>query len=149
MGVKRGAALTLFTLTNLYSFSGGPDGANPNALVPGANGLFYGTTQNGGTNGYGTIFQLQLAPNGAPTNLYSFTGCRRRRLSGGRTGAGSGWQFLRHGLSGWNRRRLGTIFKITPGGTFSSIYSFTGVADAVFRMRSWRKAPMAISMAHP
>jgi uncharacterized repeat protein (TIGR03803 family) len=127
-----GAALTLFTLTNLYSFSGGPDGANPNALVPGANGLFYGTTQNGGTNGYGTIFQLQLAPNGAPTNLYSFTGAGDGAFPVAGLVPGADGNFYGTASVGGTGGDWGTIFKITPGGTFSSIYSFTGVADGGF-----------------
>ena len=60
-------------LTSLYSFTGGNDGANPNAgLVQGSDGNFYGTTYHGGTNGgNGTVFQIST--NGALTSLYSFT----------------------------------------------------------------------------
>ena len=69
-------------LTTLYSFTGGNDGAYPEAgLVQGSDGNFYGTTLSGGnTNynyntdavGYGTVFKISA--NGALTNLYSFTG---------------------------------------------------------------------------
>jgi uncharacterized repeat protein (TIGR03803 family) len=52
------------TLTTLYSFcsqSGCPDGQLPlGALVQATNGNFYGTTEFGGTNGYGTVFSLSL-----------------------------------------------------------------------------------------
>ena len=38
-------------LTSLYSFTGGNDGADPDAgLVQGSDGYFYGTTPYGGTN---------------------------------------------------------------------------------------------------
>ena len=41
----------------LYVFQGGNDGASPNAaLVPGATGVFYGTTLGGGAFGQGTVF---------------------------------------------------------------------------------------------
>lgn len=47
------------TLTTLYTFSGGADGANPGAaLVPGPRGSFFGTTVAGGTSGNGTVFRL-------------------------------------------------------------------------------------------
>jgi uncharacterized repeat protein (TIGR03803 family) len=59
--------------TNLHTFKGGADGANPQAaLVQGADDNFYGTTSSGGTSDYGTVFQISA--NGAFTNLYSFTG---------------------------------------------------------------------------
>ena len=45
--------------TNIYSFSGGTNGANPvGALILGADGNFYGTTYNGGVSNWGTIFQF-------------------------------------------------------------------------------------------
>jgi uncharacterized repeat protein (TIGR03803 family) len=127
-----GAALTLSTLTNLYSFSGGPDGANPNAVVQGANGMFYGTTQNGGTNGFGTIFQIQLPANGTLTNLYSFTGAGDGAFPVAGLVQGADGNFYGTASAGGTGGGWGTIFKITPGGTFSSVYSFTGVADGGF-----------------
>jgi uncharacterized repeat protein (TIGR03803 family) len=46
------------TLTTLVSFNG-TNGASPQAgLVQSTDGNFYGTTANGGTNGYGTVFRL-------------------------------------------------------------------------------------------
>jgi len=49
------------TLTTLYSFTGGKDGAVPYAgLVQGSDGNFYGTTVVGGTGGAGTVFKLTL-----------------------------------------------------------------------------------------
>jgi uncharacterized repeat protein (TIGR03803 family) len=73
--------------TSLYSFTGGTDGAYPEAgLVQGSDGSFYGTTQNGGTNNLGTVFRLTILPpqltitvSGAnvilswPTNATGFT----------------------------------------------------------------------------
>jgi uncharacterized repeat protein (TIGR03803 family) len=126
-----GAVLTLLkiTLTNLYSFAGGPDGANPNALVQDTNGIFYGTTQNGGTNGYGTIFQLTT--NGTPATLYAFTGdgdgaYPMAGLVQGADGNLYGTASV-GGTGDW-----GTIFNITSGGTFGALHSFTGVADGSF-----------------
>jgi uncharacterized repeat protein (TIGR03803 family) len=60
------------TMSTLYSFSGGNDGGGPNGLIQAADGNFYGTTQNGGADSWGTIFKLP--PGGPPAVLYSFTG---------------------------------------------------------------------------
>jgi uncharacterized repeat protein (TIGR03803 family) len=70
---------TLFRLqtngafSNLYNFSGGADGSEPStALVVGPDGAVYGTTQHGGTNGYGTLFRVET--NGTFTKLHDFNG---------------------------------------------------------------------------
>ena len=84
-------------LTSLYSFTGGNDGADPNAgLVQGSDGNFYGTTVYGGTNGYGTVFKIST--NGALTSLYSFTGGNDGAYPLCRAGAGQRRQFLWHDL---------------------------------------------------
>jgi uncharacterized repeat protein (TIGR03803 family) len=62
------------TLTSLYSFCAEAsciDGKTPVAgLTQATDGNFYGTTELGGSNGAGTIFQLNLG--GTMTTLYSF-----------------------------------------------------------------------------
>jgi uncharacterized repeat protein (TIGR03803 family) len=60
-------------LTTLYSFNpgNGTDGGNPlGGLIIGSDGNFYGTTQNHGANGFGTVFQF--TPAGQESTLYSF-----------------------------------------------------------------------------
>ncbi len=52
-------------------FDGGTDGANPAAgLLQGSDGNFYGTTQSGGANGQGTVYQVGSTV--SLTNIYSF-----------------------------------------------------------------------------
>jgi uncharacterized repeat protein (TIGR03803 family) len=59
--------------TVLHSFTGGADGANPQAsLVMNAGGNLYGTTNAGGGSGAGTVFKVTRK--GEETVLYSFTG---------------------------------------------------------------------------
>ena len=59
----------------LYSFTNGPDGANPTAaLILDGSGNLYGTAVNGGSttcpSGCGTVFRL--SPRGTDVVLYSF-----------------------------------------------------------------------------
>lgn len=50
-------------LTTLWTFEGSNDGANPDdALIPAANGVFYGMAENNGEGGNGELFRLDLTP---------------------------------------------------------------------------------------
>jgi uncharacterized repeat protein (TIGR03803 family) len=61
------------TLSVLYSFINADDGARPYAsLMQSSDGNFYGTANEGGLIGAGTVFQL--TPAGALTTLHSFSG---------------------------------------------------------------------------
>src|ERR1019366_8343259 len=122
-------ALPAQTLTTLYTFcsqSGCTDGANPYAeLVQATNGDLYGTTQGGGTNlGYGTVFKI--TPGGTLTTLYSFcsqSGCTDGAVpDAGLVQAANGNFYGTTYYGGTNKR--GTVFKITPGGTLTTLYSF-------------------------
>jgi uncharacterized repeat protein (TIGR03803 family) len=56
----------------LYSFKGAPDGARPLAELLIVNGKLYGTTADGGAEGFGTVFELDRST-GSEHVLYSFT----------------------------------------------------------------------------
>jgi uncharacterized repeat protein (TIGR03803 family) len=115
------------TLTTLYSFSGGADGANPAAgLVPGPNNSFFGTTYGGGVSTAGTVFVINSL--GTLTSLYSFTG--------GADGANPSAVLVEGPKSnffgttfGGGESGTGTVFKINMQGGLTSLYSFTGGAD--------------------
>jgi uncharacterized repeat protein (TIGR03803 family) len=118
------------TLTTLYSFcaqSGCPDGDYPVAgLVQASNGDLYGTTEYGGNGspGSGTVFKI--TPGGKLTTLYSF--CAQ---SGCPDGRGSPYTLIQatdgnlYGTStSGGANNGGTVFKITPGGKLTTLYSF-------------------------
>jgi uncharacterized repeat protein (TIGR03803 family) len=113
------------TLITLYSFTGGDDGGSPYAgLVQGADGSFYGTTWNGGTNNLGTVFQITSAS--AFVSLFSFA----------KTNGAHPWAGLIQGTNGYlygttqnwgTNGNNGTIFSLTTNGTvFNPLVSFAG-----------------------
>jgi uncharacterized repeat protein (TIGR03803 family) len=130
------------TLTTLHIFcsQGGvfcSDGRYPSAVVQAANGDFYGTTDGGGANNGGTVFKITLG--GTLTTLYSF--CAQSGCTDGESPAaglvqasdgnfyGTTWV---GGADTFGGNDGGTIFKITPGGTLTTLYSFcaqSGCAD--------------------
>ena len=58
----------------VYRFNGkGGGGQNPKGLLQGSDDVLYGTTQDGGTYGFGTVFTLRTNGSGY-TVLYNFTG---------------------------------------------------------------------------
>jgi uncharacterized repeat protein (TIGR03803 family) len=119
------------TFTTLHSFDG-MDGQNPGAeLVQGTDGNFYGTTLNGGANGYGSVFKI--TPSGTLTKLYSFcsqSNCPDGIGPNGLVQATDGDFYGTTGGGGANVY-YGTVFKITSHGTFTTLYSFDG-ADGEF-----------------
>jgi uncharacterized repeat protein (TIGR03803 family) len=116
--------------TNLYTFVGSPDGAYPPAgLVQGTDGNFYGTTAGGGTNdipggGDGTVFRI--SPSGTYTTLYSFGSSPNDGLEPfAALVQGSDGNF--YGTTeGGGRFSMGTVFRISPRGNETNLYSFAG-----------------------
>jgi len=117
------------TLTTLFAFSG-TDSPNPTALIQGADGNLYGTTYDGGgslNNAFGTVFKVTL--NGEFTTLYSFSGTDGMYPAGINQGAaGNLYGTTAQGGPTFNNGDdlgYGTVFKITPAGAFTSVFSFT------------------------
>ena len=111
---------------SLYSFGDQPlDGTHPSAgLVQGSDGYLYGTTVNGGTNTFGTVFRISHS--GSYSNLYSFQGPPN-------DGDGPGVGLTRgndgnfYGVTmGGGAGNSGTVFRVTPDGTETMLYSFAG-----------------------
>ena len=120
---------SLTTIYNFCSQSGCTDGSEPNGLVQAANGDFYGTTGSGGANNYGTVFKITSA--GTLTTLYSF--CSQYGCTDGRNPESGLVQAMNgdfYGTTYYGGAGTGdyigdgTIFKITPNGAFTTLYSF-------------------------
>src|SRR6185503_11036479 len=115
LGLFASSTQAAVTLTTLHSFTG-PDGANPVGLLQGRDGIFYGTTEFGGTvtgKGNGTVFKM--LPDGTLTTLHSFAGDD----DGSRPEAGlvQGPDGTLYGTTTWGSLLdLGTMFAITPAG---------------------------------
>jgi len=112
------------TETVLYSFgSQAGDGANPFAgLIMDKKGNLYGTTDWGGTYGAGTVYKV--TPAGTETILYSF---------GSQSGDGANPQAclvmdktgnLYGTTYGGGAYGSGTVYKVTPAGIGTVLYSF-------------------------
>jgi uncharacterized repeat protein (TIGR03803 family) len=101
------------------------------ALLLDAEGNLYGTTNIGGANGVGAVFELSPGSGGSwtETTLYNFQGSTDGTWpAGGLTMDASG--NLYGTASGGGAGDAGTIFKLTPasggGFTFNLVYSFRG-----------------------
>jgi uncharacterized repeat protein (TIGR03803 family) len=119
------------TLTTLHSFDG-TDGEYPASLIQGSDGKFYGATTTGGVGSYcnpsgscGTIFTI--VPGGTPVTLYNFcsqAGCADGSYPNGGLVQGTDGNFYGTTEDG-GVNFGGTVFKITPAGTLTTLYSFT------------------------
>jgi uncharacterized repeat protein (TIGR03803 family) len=115
------------TFKTLHSFDG-TDGAQPlAALVQGTNGNLYGTTNQGGAVGLGTIFKM--TPGGSLTTLYSF--CSQPNCADGANiygGLTPGRNGNLYGTTLYGGTfQEGTVFKISPAGSLTTLYSFCSV----------------------
>jgi uncharacterized repeat protein (TIGR03803 family) len=127
--------------TTLVSFpNGGPGPYAPEAaMIPGGDGFLYGTTTASGTNAVGSVYRLTTggavtvlhnfpviqAPIGVPDGSMPYAALVRGadgNLYGTAAKGGSAVQdqyVLGHG----------TVFRISPGGAFALLHSFTGGVD--------------------
>jgi uncharacterized repeat protein (TIGR03803 family) len=126
--------------TVLYSFCHCDGGWYSNGLVADGKGGFYGTTLEGGSHQFGTIFHLTAQ--GKLTTLYNFCDSQPTCIDAynnngepqplilgidgnlyGITTTGGQYYYL------CSPGGCGTVFKITPHGEFSIVYSFCSLSN--------------------
>jgi uncharacterized repeat protein (TIGR03803 family) len=111
----------------LYSFHGGSDGAYPSAsLVRDASGSLYGTTAAGGAYGAGVVFKVP--GKGLETVLYSFKGGADGANPAARLAKDLAGNLYGTTTAGGTYNG-GTVFKLSPAGQETVLYSFGHGAD--------------------
>lgn len=110
--------------SNLVTFDYA-NGASPSsALVQGSDGNLYGTTDFYGSSCCGTVFRM--TPNGTLTTIYSFCGqanCTDGADPRGGLVPATDQNFYGTTATG-GTQNAGTVFKITPQGKLTTLYSF-------------------------
>jgi uncharacterized repeat protein (TIGR03803 family) len=124
------------TFTTLFNFDGS-DGSDPayTVLLQGSDGNLYGTTYLDGANNAGTVFKITTE--GTLTNLYNF--CSQPNCADGwgpveGLTEAPGGNFYGTTIGGGSSTACpsscGTIFKITPSGTLTTLHTFSGTDGA-------------------
>lgn len=132
------------TFTTLRSFSTSTGSVPSGGLVEGPDGNFYGGTTGGGSSGAGTLYRITST--GTHAVVVNFNG------SSAPFGYGLNGQMVVGGdgaLYGASRSNtispnLGTIFRLTTAGDFSTLARFTGTTGAVLG-----ENPMGGLVSHP
>lgn len=122
------------SFTTIYSFcaqSNCADGASPRAgLLQASDGNFYGTTLAGGSANSGTVFKI--TPTGTVTTLYSF--CSQSNCADGLSPEGGVIQGTDGNFYGMTSQggifgSGGTVFRLTPSGVLTTLYTFCSLAN--------------------
>jgi len=117
----------LVTLT--HRFADGEGGANPLAdLIEGPDGRLYGSTHSGGQFGKGTLFSVASDGSGF-IKLLDFNGSNGAAPQAALTIAPDNTLWGTTALGGANG--VGTIFKLTTSGQFTSMHSMTSAEGEV------------------
>lgn len=116
------------TYSDIHDFNHTVDGANPyfsGIVSQGRDGNMYGTTAVGVNNVYGGVYKI--TPSGTSTNIYNFTGGNDGTYPYGGLTLGNDGNF--YGTTtlggGTNGCYYGTVFKVTPSGTLTTLHCFT------------------------
>ena len=122
------------------------DGGDPFApLFQASDGNFYGTTFNGGAEGYGTVYDITAS--GTLTTLHSFRYTDGAGPVAGLIQAKNG-NFYGTTLYG-GANGAGTVFEITAAGKLGRCTVSDLLATAPSPTQGWCKLPMETFMAQP
>lgn len=114
--------LTYATEQPIYSFSGLADGGSPyGGVIQETDGYLYGTTETGGTSGYGTVYRISTS--GSLNTIYTFTGAND---------GGHPYAPLVEGTDGFlygvtetgGSNGYGTLFQLTTSGSINTLIAF-------------------------
>ncbi len=116
------------TLTVLHTFAAdGSDGQYPeHGVVADQAGNLYGVTAFGGASGEGTVFKIDTS--GKLTTLYSFTGGTDGGFLYGALDIDKDGNLYGSTVDG-GASSAGTVFKLSPTGTLTTVYNFPGGSD--------------------
>ncbi len=126
--VSASATVTIgpYVISSLHSFTGLADGAGLSGpLLQASNGVFFGTAQLGGANGFGAVFTMSSAGQVTPVHQFS--------NSDGAYPVGAMIQAADLNLYGTTAyggaSSQGAVFRMSLAGSFSTLYSFAGSDD--------------------
>jgi uncharacterized repeat protein (TIGR03803 family) len=132
---------TVYTLTSggkqtVISSFNGTDGSQPEGVIEGIDGNYYGTTIGGGnavfcsTGSCGVVFKI--TPSGTTTTIYNF--CSQPNCTDGMpptTPLVQGTDGNFYGTTAGFDTIFPTIFKLTPSGKLTTLYTFTAEDNGV------------------
>ena len=123
-------AQTFSVLYNFGTHAGDPlQPAYEGVIAQGRDGTLYSTTPLGGANSLGTVFKITTS--GILTVLHSFTGGSDGDNPNSGLTLGTDGNF--YGTSSDNTTSgYGSVFKITPRGTLTTLHKFTGGIDGAY-----------------
>ena len=127
------------SFTNLYEFADGNDGGNPEAGLVLSGDALYGTTENGGTNGSGSVFAVNSDGTGF-TNVYSFTGDSDGAVPLGGLILSGGTLYGTASEGGTNGS--GTVFAVNTNGTgFTVLHGLRPLSSTILRPTATEATP--------